>query len=196
MQDSRSKIIEAAFRLFAEQGLDGTTTKQISEEAGVNEVTIFRNFGTKEALFRESVVQYLPVGDIRKGVHFDPEGSLDEQMFKNAKTVLRIISSNRHPLQMMIGELWRHPDLSEHVLQEAMDPMIDFLAENFEQFVRRGKMRKVDGKVAARSWIGLVQSYFIFNYLLRIDPPTSQQEDQALKGLVDIFLNGVKGDAR
>jgi AcrR family transcriptional regulator len=195
MQDSKQKIIDAAFRLFSKHGMDGTTTKEIAETAGVNEVTIFRNFGTKEALFKASVVQMLPVGDIRKGVHFDSEGSLDDLMVKNAKTVLRIISSNRYPLQLMVGELWRHPELSEQVLKDVMEPMIDFLAENFGQLIEKGRMRQADPKVAARTWIGLVQSYFIFNYLLRASPPTAQQEDMALKGMVDIFLNGMRGEA-
>jgi AcrR family transcriptional regulator len=49
----RQKIIDAAARVYAECGFRGATTRRIAEEAGVNEVTIFRHFGSKAALIDE-----------------------------------------------------------------------------------------------------------------------------------------------
>ncbi|UUZ81844.1 TetR/AcrR family transcriptional regulator [Paenibacillus sp. P26] len=43
------KLILAAIDLIAEQGYDGTTTKEIASAAGVSEVTLFRHFGSKQA---------------------------------------------------------------------------------------------------------------------------------------------------
>jgi len=42
--DRREQILEAATQLFARQGFQGTTTKQISDHTGVNEALIFRHF--------------------------------------------------------------------------------------------------------------------------------------------------------
>ncbi len=53
--DSREKILDATARLYAELGYRGATTKRIAEEAGVNEVTLFRQFGSKSALIQEAV---------------------------------------------------------------------------------------------------------------------------------------------
>lgn len=50
---ARQKIMEAAGRLFAEKGYTETTTLAIAREAGVNETTIFRNFGNKKNLYSE-----------------------------------------------------------------------------------------------------------------------------------------------
>jgi AcrR family transcriptional regulator len=44
------EILEAALRLFTEQGYDETTIAQIAREAGVSQRTLFRYFGTKEDL--------------------------------------------------------------------------------------------------------------------------------------------------
>jgi len=44
-------ILTAARDLFAEKGFTSSTTKEIAKKAGVNEVTIFRYFKTKENLF-------------------------------------------------------------------------------------------------------------------------------------------------
>ena len=47
---TRRKILDAALELFQEQGLEGTTTKQISRRAGIAEGTLFNYFKTKEDL--------------------------------------------------------------------------------------------------------------------------------------------------
>lgn len=53
--DIREKILEAASRIYSECGFRGTTTRRVAQEAGVNEVTLFRHFGSKEVLIREAV---------------------------------------------------------------------------------------------------------------------------------------------
>jgi AcrR family transcriptional regulator len=51
----RDRIIVAAGKVFAEHGYRGATTRRIAEAAGVNEVTLFRQFGSKAELIREAV---------------------------------------------------------------------------------------------------------------------------------------------
>ena len=52
---SRDRILEAAQRVYAEHGFRGATTRRIAEAAGVNEVTLFRIFGGKEALLAAAI---------------------------------------------------------------------------------------------------------------------------------------------
>ena len=52
----RLLLLEAARTLFARQDYRSTTTKEISEAAGVAEHLLFRHFGSKAALFNEAVV--------------------------------------------------------------------------------------------------------------------------------------------
>lgn len=67
---SKERISTAAFTLFAEKGFDGTTTRAIAERAGVNEVTIFRTFGSKDALFRQVAREMLPCAASRRAWTF------------------------------------------------------------------------------------------------------------------------------
>jgi AcrR family transcriptional regulator len=46
----RKQILETALHLFARQGFDGTSTKQIAQEAGIAEGLIFHYFPSKEHL--------------------------------------------------------------------------------------------------------------------------------------------------
>ncbi|HBE47363.1 MAG TPA: TetR/AcrR family transcriptional regulator, partial [Cyanobacteria bacterium UBA11369] len=50
---TRTRIIKAAQRLFARQGFDGTTTRDLAIAAGVAEGTLFRHFANKKAILIE-----------------------------------------------------------------------------------------------------------------------------------------------
>src|SRR3954464_14761356 len=56
---SRERILEAAGRVYAKHGFRGATTRLIATEAGVNEVTLFRTFGSKSALLEAVLVQHV-----------------------------------------------------------------------------------------------------------------------------------------
>jgi AcrR family transcriptional regulator len=49
---NRARILDAAARVYAKHGFRGATTRLIAIEAGVNEVTLFRTFGSKGALMQ------------------------------------------------------------------------------------------------------------------------------------------------
>src|SRR5262252_9487599 len=47
---TKEQILAAALELFREEGIEATTTKQISKRAGIAEGTLFNYFKTKEDL--------------------------------------------------------------------------------------------------------------------------------------------------
>lgn len=62
LQNTRNKILDAALDLFSAQGFHATTTRKIAKQAGVNEVTIFRHFKSKENLFQAVLDNVKEVG--------------------------------------------------------------------------------------------------------------------------------------
>ena len=57
LKDGR-KIIQAAIELVKEKGYTAATTKEIAIRAGVNEVTIFRNFKSKKGVIEAAVAEF------------------------------------------------------------------------------------------------------------------------------------------
>lgn len=51
----RDRILETAVEVYAETGFRGATTRRIAERAGVNEITLFRHFGSKSRLLQEAI---------------------------------------------------------------------------------------------------------------------------------------------
>lgn len=106
--DIRERILAAADRVYAAHGFRGSTTRLIAIEAGVNEVTIFRTFGSKAALFQQllhdrvglAVVSALP--DEPR----DPERELTEW----CTVTLEQMRTSRSFIRKAIGELEERPD--------------------------------------------------------------------------------------
>ena len=53
--EKRAAVLEAAKRLFVEQGYNGTSMDQVAATAGVSKLTVYGHFGDKDSLFREAV---------------------------------------------------------------------------------------------------------------------------------------------
>jgi AcrR family transcriptional regulator len=51
-QDTPARLVQAAIKLFSEHGFEGTSVKQISDDAGVNVSLVSYHFKGKEGLYR------------------------------------------------------------------------------------------------------------------------------------------------
>jgi AcrR family transcriptional regulator len=106
--DIRDRILDAAKRVYEQHGFRGATTRLIAIEAGVNEVTIFRTFGSKAALFEalmqnhvaQSPIPPLPDNPV------DPEG----EMTKWVASVLGHMRENRVLIRTSFGEIEERPE--------------------------------------------------------------------------------------
>ncbi|NHB85300.1 TetR/AcrR family transcriptional regulator [Tessaracoccus sp. HDW20] len=68
-QNTTDALIAAALEVLGREGLKGTTTRAIAERAGVNEVTLFRKFGSKDGLVREAVSEVVTTFTQESVVH-------------------------------------------------------------------------------------------------------------------------------
>jgi AcrR family transcriptional regulator len=70
--DIKTRILLAAKKLFALQGYDGTSIRQICQEAGANVALVSYHFGGKEKLFAELFAHFFPkqkMGDVDPGMN-------------------------------------------------------------------------------------------------------------------------------
>jgi AcrR family transcriptional regulator len=186
---ARQLLITAAARVFARDGLEGATTRAISREAGLNEVTLFRNFGTKEHLIEAVVGNAFG----RKG-DAAPSGShgLRADLVSFAKRYEDLLVANLPLVRTMIGEIHRHAVCQHQALKGIFWPMRDALVERLRTAGKSGELRsRLNPSVAADLFAGS-----IFSGVIRSERALSAKEYRASEyrdACVDIFLNGVAG---
>jgi AcrR family transcriptional regulator len=115
--DARELLLEAALKVFAEHGTRGATTRRIAHAAGVNEVTLFRHFGSKEGLLREALATspralafvdtHLPETPV------DPEAELTEFCRHHHQALFE----SRSVIRKCMGEFEENPETTRTACQ-------------------------------------------------------------------------------
>ena len=106
--EPRDRILEAAAQVYSETGFRGATTRRIAERAGVNEITLFRHFGSKTRLLHEAIqcastthLCALPTGSA------DPRADLREWALANHREMF----DRRSLIRTAMGEMEERPDI-------------------------------------------------------------------------------------
>jgi AcrR family transcriptional regulator len=97
----------AARQVFEELGSIGATTRRIAGAAGVNEATLFRHFGTKDALLREAMeaaARQVPFPALPKEPQ-DPRAELTAWAGQHLEGMHRA----RAMIRTSLGEMEAHP---------------------------------------------------------------------------------------
>lgn len=194
--ETRSRILQAAQRLFARKGYDGTTTHELAEAAGVAEGTLFRHFENKKAILVEVVTQ----GWVE--ILTDLLTELSEMgSYKAIAQVMRKRMLNLHQnadlLRVCFMEAQFHPDLRDRIQTEVIDKMSDVSEAFFQTAMDRGIYRKMDPRIISRVFLGMFTVAGFSRDTILPGDASPQAMQQMAEGIADIFLNGVlaKGDA-
>lgn len=104
--ETSEKIMKVSLKLFSEQGYYPTTTKQIAEEAGVNELTIFRHFGSKSNLFQVTTEHYVIDSRVDYILNDIEDLSLEEGMLLIANRIYKLFIQNTklYKVQMKLSD--------------------------------------------------------------------------------------------
>ena len=105
----RDQLLDAAARLYAEAGYRGATTRRIAGQAGVNEVTLFRHFGSKDALIREAIARagQSAVTEPLPQSPRDPSREVRDW----AKAHIAELRERRSLIRTCMGEIEEHPGI-------------------------------------------------------------------------------------
>jgi AcrR family transcriptional regulator len=166
--DRRQQILDAALALFAEQGLEGATSKDIAERAEVTHGLIYFYFKTKEDLFKaafeyalECALEQLDLAAIAQSDD-PPEQALTPLLMRFLETLnspmLRRMS--RLMMHTMAHKDWRTGPLLEckqHV-HATMCLVTDGIRAYLDRQVTLGRLRPVNTEIVAKFLVGGIAS--------------------------------------
>lgn len=191
---ARERILDSALVEFGRNGYSGATTRGIAAKAEVNEITVFRNFGSKKELFKSVLQERFPLEEIKRTVQTDVKMPIDELLSNNMKGVLKVLRNNKHMLMVIFSDVWKFPEMRKALYEIGFRRGIEFLSELMEAQMNAGRIRKMDPHIAARSIMGMIQGYFMINDILGGSEYDEKQEDRFIQGFVSIYLDGARGE--
>ncbi|MBD3882475.1 TetR/AcrR family transcriptional regulator [Phormidium tenue FACHB-886] len=188
--ETQTRILNAARKLFARRGYDGTTTRDLAQEAGVAEGTIFRHFENKKAILIEVATQ----GWIE--ILTDLLTELSEMgSYKAIAQVMRRRMLNLHKnadlLRVCFMEAQFHPDLRDRIQTEVIVKMTDVAEAFFQTAMDQGIYRPMNPRIVAQVFLGMFTVAGFSRDTIMPDNASPQATLEMAEGMADIFLNGV-----
>jgi TetR/AcrR family transcriptional regulator len=159
-EKSRAKILVAAERLFATDGLDGARTDAIAAEAGVNKALLYYYFKSKEALY-EAVIE----GDLREfnekalGILAAP-GPPRLLLLRYVDLHFDFISRRHRHAPLFQQFMTKGGKPPERLVREYIIPRAEALRKLLVRGMREGELRKADPFHTAVSIASLIVFYF------------------------------------
>ena len=187
--DARELLLDAALKVYAEHGTRGATTRRIAQAAGVNEVTLFRVFGSKDALLREALatspraLQFIDTKLPETPV--DPEAELTEFCRHHH----HVLHEARAVIRKCMGEFEEHPETTRTACQLPV-----MIAEALQTYLTRLRAAGLaSGKWNARAASAMLMGT-LFNDAMGRDcmPERFPYSDrEGIKHYVALFLQAI-----
>ncbi|CAM4345528.1 AcrR family transcriptional regulator [Paenibacillus endophyticus] len=133
--DIKIRILLASKKLFAEQGFEKTTVRQICEEAGANVALVSYHFGGKENMFGALFEYFFPNDDI---AGIDPTLSPVEGIKLLISEVTKFRYSDRQLINIIQQEIIMNTDRIQKIRKHVM-PMWQLL----RQWLKEGEEQQL-----------------------------------------------------
>ena len=189
--DRRQQIVDVATRLFARQGYEGTTTRQIADSAEVNEAIIFRHFSTKEDLYWAVIEDQCRMRAGREKLEQAlASGKDDEEIFTSIASEF-LARDATLPRLLLFSALERH-EVSQRFFKVHVASYYEILGDYIRRRIEEGAFREVDPILAARSFFGMLVYHFQVQELFGAKHLHDIELEHAVKTFVGIWIKGMR----
>lgn len=189
---ARQRLLDAAARVFARDGLAGATTREIAREAGVNEVTLFRHFQTKERLIQAVVGQTFAASSApAEKVMLPTTTNLAADLADYARRYEKLLAENLPLVRTLIGEIHHHRECERHAIHGIFQPLRTALLDRLEKAKADGVLAKHVRPVVVAD---LLKAMIFTGVLRRASPalaPSEYSTDDYTAAAIDLLVRGI-----
>jgi TetR/AcrR family transcriptional regulator len=154
------RILAAAERHFAAQGMEGARTEEIAMAARANKAMLYYYFGNKRRLHR-AVLENL-LRQLRSGVLAPPAKKLSakQKLFRYVSGYFDFLATHPNYPRLVVREAMESRPNFDWMAREYFRPLIQELTRAVEEGVSTREFRDVDPEQTALITFGMTTSYF------------------------------------
>lgn len=174
-EKTKQKIMDAALKVFGDNGYKGATTRAIAEESGFNELTLFRKFKTKENLFNQVLSQN--INKIKKEL----KSKFMDITSKDPDTILRTLISDIAEVANENAEFLKLTTIEKIEITDSLKAeFVEYLSKFLQEKIPD---RDIDYDAMARS---IYANIFTISQVKYLDQDFNH--DEAVRGYIDNVL--------
>ncbi len=197
-QTRRQQILDAALRVFAQEGYHKASIRHIALEAGLKSPPlVYWYFKDKNELFEAVLLELAPllqqIDDIA--------GSLDDPPRVVLPRITQAyLDALRNPdferlFRIFLSEVGHMPDMGVHFMRNGLLNLVGWLASYFRRQIELGYLRPHDPKMSAYAFLGLMGSYILGRDILQSAGKDLPDMEAYVQGAVHLFLYGLENRA-
>ncbi|GAF65468.1 putative transcriptional regulator [Bacillus sp. TS-2] len=187
---SQKKIINAATELFSTHGFEKSSTIDIAKAAGVAEITLFRNFKSKNNLLYQllapTIAELSKKSNINNEKYLLPEEIIKVQMTDR----INLVQDNKIEMNILLKEFINHEEVREAILEHISEPLKNSIALFLEDKIEKNYFRDINVKAASSIFMYCLLGFTISTYVLKIEP-FSDDTNEIVESFMDIILHGL-----
>lgn len=189
-EETRSRILKEAEKLFNQHGYDATGVAEICIAAGVSKGAFYHHFPTKQSVFLELLHVWLrkldtKLEDIHRDMKHVPQSLLE------MTAILRDIFQTAQGQLPIFLEFWTQSSRDPKVWQETIAPYRryqSFFTSLVQQGISEGSLNAVDAAAAGRVVIALAIGLLLQGLM---DPQATKWDQTALQGM-QFLMSGIQ----
>lgn len=178
-----TKIFSTALDILIAHGYEGATTQKIAEVAGVNEVTLFRKYGSKAGLFEKVIEHQLADTPLNKLLY---TGDLEADLLAIVEAYIETNEIHGNIIPLLLIEMPRYPDLKESFNTPWKN--VQGIIKIIQKYQKQGQLKDESPLACLSALIGPILTSQMLRHA-NLNLPIPDMDPQAH---VDIFLNGRK----
>jgi len=176
-------IFRTVIALLVSHGYEGATTKEIAAISGVNEVTLFRKYGSKAIMIEKAIEYQLSNTPLNKLTF---TGDLESDLRDIVQAYLDTNHQFGELIPILLSEVARNPELKQSALKLWMN--VQVITKIIEQYQDQGMLKKEPALNSANVLLGPLMTSLMFQRAnLGLPVPAIDIQDH-----VNTFLNGKK----
>ena len=179
----RLSILDAAAEVFSRKDFHEVLTDEIAAEAGVGKGTIYRYFRSKDDLYFATLVRGFEQLAQAFPMPAPPDCTPSKRLERIAVDVLKVFW-NRRPFYMLLQRDEKLLQNRENEIKKKRAGLERIIQETIERGVDHGEFRKVDSRVAANLFLGMIRSALIYHR-------ESETAAAYASQIADLFLRGI-----
>lgn len=193
-EDRPDEVLDAALKLFAQNGFAATKVEDIATEAGISKGAVYRYFSSKEEIFESLIKRAIaPIAerteDLARTSHED-----SAVLLKAVLTVAATKMSDPGTLalpRIVLQEAGRFPELAQTYRRQVIDRAIGALELIVLKGIASGQFRSVNARLAVRNIMGPLLAHLVLGQIFGIERESAVSPEAFIESHYDILMRGL-----
>jgi len=189
---THDQILKKAMDVFSKKGFKGATTRELAIAAEVNEVTLYRHFESKEAIFIEIAKRFTMVPVLENMLTEISSKPLAEKLRHIVVNFFKIYKERGAMIRIIFSEAVINEEEAKMFFENMPLKVLGLISVMFEREMAAGNIKKANPNIIARLFLGTLFSYNVMHEMFCGKQCEQLAENEAIETIINLYLKGLE----